>query len=152
MKFLTFSLICVLSLAVFACQRDEGVQAGREDSPEGYQPRPAPVTPTPGEPGATGVTVDNEVKGELIRVSTSNKTIVIRLVNGMEQTVKYDDHTTVTGTNVPAKPKAGETPAEVQSAQLRALKPGAMLVIRYYGDPDNKTASSIYTSDEKMKK
>jgi hypothetical protein len=164
MKFLTFALVCVLALAPFGCQRDEGVQAGREDgTPETYQPREAPVTPAPNtdpfavpgtadNTGITGSTAANEVHGEVVRVDTNAKTVVVRVTNGMEQTVKYDDATAVTNANMDAKSgaaKSGQSASQAQMEKLKAIKPGQTVVIRYSGDANNMMATSINVTNTK---
>jgi hypothetical protein len=86
--FKVFSLICFLSGFIFiACQRDRGVHAGNADT--NYQPAPAP----PSEPRSS----NDEIKGELLRVDTRDKTISVRVENGMVQTFKFDDDTGVIG-------------------------------------------------------
>jgi hypothetical protein len=161
MRLLTFSLICVLSVAAFGCQRDDGVQAGREDD---YQPRPAPVTPAPNTdpfavPGMgdySGAAAANEVRGEVVRVDTNGKSVVIRLTNGMEQTVKYDDTTAVTNANMDdhTAAKPGQTAAQAQMDKLKAIKQGSTVVVRYMGDATNanaKIATSINVINDKAK-
>ena len=90
-KFVFLSFVCVLSaLMLFACERNQGVQAGYEPGNTGtYQPRPAP--PPKGE-----VQI-NEMTGELQRVDMGAKTFSIRVDNGMEQTFKFDNDITVLG-------------------------------------------------------
>jgi hypothetical protein len=96
-KFVILSFMCVLSaLVLFGCERTQGVQAAYEQGNTGtYQPRPAP--PPKGE-----VQRNDEMGGELQRVSMAAKTFSIRVDNGMEQTFKFDNDTTVTG--LPGKP------------------------------------------------
>jgi hypothetical protein len=90
-KFVTLSFVCVLSaLMLFACERNQGVQAGYEPGTSGtYQPRPAP--PPKGE------VQQNEITGELQKVDMGAKTFSIRVDNGMEQTFKFDSDTPVLG-------------------------------------------------------
>ena len=90
-KFVILSFVCVLSaLMLFACERNQGVQAGYEPGTSGtYQPRPAP--PPKGE------VQQNEITGELQRVDMGAKTFSIRVDNGMEQTFRFDNDTAVLG-------------------------------------------------------
>jgi len=90
-KFVILSFVCVLSaLMLFACERSQGVQAGYEQGTSGtYQPRPTP--PPKGE------VQQNEMTGELQKVDMGAKTFSIRVDNGMEQTFKFDNDTTVLG-------------------------------------------------------
>src|SRR5262245_47275007 len=86
-RLLVYSLICFLSgLLTISCER--GVKAGREE-PQEYQPRPAPA-----ENRAAAV---KDVQGELISVDLKNNTIMIRAENGMEQTFRFNDQTSVQG-------------------------------------------------------
>ena len=142
MKILTFSLICVLSLAVFGCERDNGVRAGREDGVTAtYKPRPAP--PAPAAPNtdtglATGTMAEQELKGQVIRVDNNNKTIVVRVENGMEQTLKFDENTTVSGMSM----------VQNQNMQnIRNLKPGSDVAVRWRGSAADKMASSIMVTN-----
>ena len=91
-KFVFLSFVCVLSaLVLFGCERNPGVQAAYEQGNTGtYQPRPAP--PPKGE-----VQRNDEITGELQRVNMPAKTFSIRVDNGMEQTFKFDNDTTVLG-------------------------------------------------------
>jgi len=145
MKFLTFSMICVLSLAGIACNRDEGVRAGGEGD---YQPRSAPHGVTaPGtlpnaaptlDPGmASGTFAGQEMKGEFVRVDAAKKVMVIRVENGMEQTLKYDDKMTVTG---------------MGAAQLKDLKPGSHLTLKWTGNATDKMVTSVNVTHADIKK
>src|SRR5215831_5197920 len=91
MKALTvFSLICLLSgFMLIACQGDRGVHAGNDD--DIYKPAPAPPTKPRNEDSS------DEIKGELLRVDTRDKTIAVRVENGMVQTFKFNDDTSVAG-------------------------------------------------------
>src|SRR5438552_18654361 len=86
-KGIIFSLVCIVSgLLLIACERDRGVFAG--DDSDTYQPRPAPRAK--GE-------AKNPLQGELLRVVMAGKAIAVRAENGMEQTFKFDDNTSVHG-------------------------------------------------------
>lgn len=76
-------LILFGCLMLAGCERDRGVSANND----AYQPRPAPV-PKP---------VRHDVQGELVRVDMRKGLFVVRLENGMEQTFKFDDDTSVFG-------------------------------------------------------
>jgi hypothetical protein len=85
-RLLTYALICFLSgLLLISCER---VRASREEPGE-YQPRPAPAESRPA--------ANADVKGELIRVDMKNNAIMVRAENGMEQTFKFNDQTSVRG-------------------------------------------------------
>src|SRR5215470_994354 len=86
--FTFFFLVCFLSgFILIGCQRDR-VHAGNEE--EAYKPAPAPRN----EPRNTD---SDEIKGELLRVDTRDKTIAVRVENGMVQTFKFNDDTGVAG-------------------------------------------------------
>ena len=87
--FTVFFLTCFLSgFMSIACQ-DRGVHAGNDD--ESYKPAPAPpIKPQNAES-------DDEIKGELLRVDPRGKTIAVRVENGMVQTFKFNDDTSVAG-------------------------------------------------------
>ena len=91
-KSVIFSFVCALcAMAVFACSRQQAVQAGSEQANTGtYQPRPAP--PPKGE-----VQPNQEMSGELQRITMAAKTFSIRVDNGMQQTFKFDENTMVMG-------------------------------------------------------
>ena len=128
MRRLTFvSLICFLSgFFVLGCQREQGVHAGNED--ETYAPRAAPK----GEVDLAS----HRIKGELVRVDTTAKTIAVRLENGMVQTFKFDEYTTVTElANLPIKTTEG----------LRSLvdKEGSEVRVKWKDQNDAKMAMKI---------
>jgi hypothetical protein len=78
-----FSLICVLAgFMLAACQRDQGVHAGNDE----YKPRRAPTREAV-----------PQIKGELTQINLQNRTMVVRVENGMVQTFKFDDDTAVVG-------------------------------------------------------
>src|SRR5215471_8522646 len=82
-RFTGFSLICILAgLLLAACQRDQGVHAGNDE----YKPRRAPTREAP-----------PQIKGELTQINLENRTMVVRVENGMVQTFKFNDDTAVVG-------------------------------------------------------
>lgn len=132
-KLLIFSLICFLSgLMAIACQR--GVEAGREGEPETYQPRPAPkgeVIPTD---------TNQMLKGELIRIDMKNQTMTVRAENGMEQTFKFNDQTTVQGLPM--------TGTQVKS-QFRNLmgQEGSEITVTWKDEAGAKTATTVSVNE-----
>lgn len=115
-RFVIFTFICVVSgFVLFACGRDEGVQAGNES---GYRPRPAPANDVLHE--KTTAEQKHEMTGELMRVDTAGKTVVLRLENGMMQTFKVDDATAVEGLKNQPTAKAGKSGKDKTSA-VRSL-------------------------------
>jgi len=129
-KFSLFALVSILlGLALFACERNQGVRAGNED--DEYKPRPAPQSERDVTGGATtGLT--QEMKGELVRVDTAGKTVVVRLENGMVQTFKYDENTMVTG-------------LDAAKANVRSLagKEGSEVLVKWEERGGSKQATTI---------
>jgi len=85
-RVLVYSLIWFLS-GVLLMSCDRGVRASREEGTATYQPRPAPAEnqPVPAK----------DFKGELISVDTKNNVMMVRAENGMEQTFRFNDQTSV---------------------------------------------------------
>jgi hypothetical protein len=134
-----FSIVFVLSaLMLFACEREQGVQAGSEQGNTGtYQPRPAPpkgeVEPNP------------EISGELLRVDMSAKTFSIRVNNGMEQTFKFDDDTMVMGLESQPQSNAPGKTARTASTSVRNLKgkEGSEVTVQWRDDNGAKMATHV---------
>ena len=145
-KFVILSFVCILSVFMLVgCQRDEGVQAGKEQGNTGtYQPRPAPQAEpwqNKGEPGQ-----NQEISGELQRVDMAGKTISIRVDNGLEQTFKFDDSTMVMGlegqqphANAPSKT------GKATNAAIRNLagKEGSEVMIQWRDENGAKMATQV---------
>ncbi len=117
-----------LLLSVFAitgCQRDRGVSA---DSSE-YQPRPAPTS--------------GEIKGELLHVDPSGKTIGVRLETGVEQTFRIDQDTIVEG--LPSDTKKTNKPAKVENPEVMQLsgKEGSEVKVAWDLEGGSKIAREI---------
>src|SRR5436190_20407120 len=90
---IVISLACfLLVFALVGCQRDRGVQAGNDNV---YQPRAAPT--------------NGELKGELLQVDATGKSIGVRVENGMVQTFQCDNDTAVAG--LPNQPAIAKKPA-----------------------------------------
>jgi len=140
-KFVILSFVCVLSaLMLFACERDQGVQAGSEQGNTGtYQPRPA-APPPKGE-----VQQNPEMNGELQRVDMAAKTFSIRVDNGMEQTFKFNDDTTVMGLEgLPQANAPGKT-SKTGNPSIRNLmgKEGSEVTVRWRDDDGAKMATHV---------
>ena len=131
-KFVIFSFVCALcAMAVFACGRKQTVQAGSEQANTGtYQPRPAP--PPKGE-----VQSNQEMSGELQRITMAAKTFSIRVDNGMEQTFKFDETTMVMGLE--------QQPLKRGTASMRSLigKEGSEVTVQWREVNGSKIATHI---------
>jgi hypothetical protein len=131
-KFVILSFVCVMcGLMLFACERNEGVQAGNDQSNTGtYQPRPAPAPK--GE-----VEQNQEISGELQHVDMAAKTVSIRVDNGMEQTFKFSVDTAVMG----LEGQAGK-PGKASVGNLMG-KEGSEVTVQWRDDNGAKMATHI---------
>jgi hypothetical protein len=156
-KLLIFSLICVLSgFVLIACQRDRGVEAGNEQGrTDTYQPRPAPnkgqVTD---ESNKNLGGSQQEMRGELVRIEMPKKTIVVRTENGLEQTFKWDDSTSIQGLESSSTPNT-RTGKQTQATNnpMRSLmgKEGSEVTINWRDDNGAKMATSINVTEVSSK-
>jgi hypothetical protein len=130
-------LMCILCTAAFAaCQRPQKVEAS-------------------GEATAPKVRVHRDLHGELSKIDPATQTIVIRVDNGMEQTVKLNESTSIL-TPGPApikKSRASMKKAKVKAANATRLKPlfgweGSEVIIPWSEDQGMKLATSITVSKE----
>jgi len=138
-RLLVYSLICFLSgLLMISCER--GVRAGREEGPDTYQPRPAPA-----EERAAAA---KDVKGELISVDMKNNAVMVRAENGMEQTFRFNDQTSVQGVDVQST-----TTSKPRTMAVRNLigKEGSEVTVIWKDEAGAKMATSI-TVDQLVSK
>lgn len=114
---------------MISCER--GVNASREE-PQTYQPRPAPQ-----EERAAAV---KDVKGELISVDPKNNTIMVRAENGMEQTFRFNDQTSVQG----MEPQS-TTKNQPKAMTVRDLmgKEGSEVTVMWKDEAGAKMATSV---------
>jgi ABC-type oligopeptide transport system substrate-binding subunit len=134
-KFAVFFLILILSgLMLAACQRDRGVYAGNES--DTYQPRPAPKPEK--------INPSTDIKGELVRVDTPSNMIVVRLDNGMVQTFKFDEKTTVTGVEIHPQTNPSKA-AKISNNAVRSLigLEASEVTVLWSDDGGTKTATKI---------
>jgi len=135
------AFICMfLGLMLIECQRDRGVSAGNDE----YQPRPAPLDRSnPAEHN-----LNQDVHGELTRVDLAGKTFVVRVENGMEQTFKFDNDTTVLGLSIepqPVQPGKRQKPSATTNDAIRNLvgKEGSEVIVQWRTDDGAKMASRV---------
>jgi len=131
-RLLLYSVICFLSgLLMISCER--GVRASREEGTETYQPRPAPSEERPSV---------KDVKGELISIDTKNNSIMVRAENGMEQTFRFNDRTSVAGAEAQAP---GTNPTQPKTMAVRTLigKEGSEVTVTWKDEAGAKMATSI---------
>ena len=133
---------------LIGCQRDRGVEAGNDN----YQPAPAPtgeIPPsltTPSETGTPSRAANQDVHGELTRVDMAGKTITVRVENGMEQTFKWGDQSTVQGvesqSNLNRDKTERQTAASSQMQNLRG-KEGSEVTVMWRDENGAKTVTSL---------
>src|SRR5437762_472477 len=136
-KVMFLGLICILAGLVFACQRDRGVLASNES--DTYQPRPAPKPKVKAE-------AKNPLQGELLRVDMAGKTISVRVENGMEQTFKFDDNTTVMGLEgQPQTAPPAKITSKASNSAIRNLagKEGSEVTVTWRDDDGARMATAI---------
>ena len=139
-KFSLFALVSILSgFMLVACERSGGVRAGNDS--EEYKPRPAPQADT-NVAGTTTTGLMQEMKGELVRVDTASKTVVVRLENGMVQTFKFDDNTMVSGLDT----------AKSSGVRTLAGKEGSEVLVKWEERGGSKQATSIEVTQVSMSK
>jgi len=135
-KFIFFSAVFFSSFLFVACQRDRGVYAGNDS--DTYQPRPAPAR-------NNTATTDHEMKGELGHVDMARKTIAVRLENGIAQTFKFDDTTSIAGLQDQTGTKASK-PGTTNKQSMRSLagKEGSEVTVQWTDDSSgNKMATNV---------
>ena len=138
-------LAAALSTFVLACKNEQRVQAGGEENQPGQaqtsQPLPGPTT------GTTSATAQ-DIQGELRSVNTSNMTFIVRTDNGMEQTFRYDDDTSVSGIPSVATTPSTDREKSSQATQVGSLigKEGSEVTVHWTQDGADKVATSIDVS------
>jgi len=141
-KVVVFSLISILpAFTLMGCQRDRGVDAGYEKGQTGtYQPRPAAATK-----GEARQKANPDVKGELHRVDLAGKTMAVRVANGMEQTFKFDDKTTVTGLEGQPQANAPAQAGKASNSAIRSLagKEGSEVTVMWREDKGARMATRV---------
>jgi hypothetical protein len=136
-KYLTIALaILFASLALTACERKHNAEAASEVDPHAYQPRPAP------DPG---LRPGDLIRGEISKVDIGNKMMVVRLENGMDQTLKLADDTQVVVTAV--DPNGVRIDLKELSTQYRSD-----VVIQWKDVDGSKVATSIDVTSQPQKR
>ena len=133
--FLSFCLVSGFML--MSCQRDNSVHAGNDKDP--YLPRPAVKRNL--------ANIANEaVVGELVRVDSQKKTFVVRVDNGMEQTFRFDESTTVAGLeNVQTPTPIRQKPGSIDNPGIQSLtgKEGSEVTVEWRAAGDAKMATQV---------
>jgi len=135
---------CLGLTMLVSCERSQRVQAGSEGiTGVDFQPRTAP------EPGVAlnRDPADGPIKGQVMSVDVAGQGMLIRVENGMEQTVKWNNGTT-TVQGVPSDSKsATTTPTTAASMKALAARPGSEVVIAWIDDNGQKMATVIKVTD-----
>jgi len=144
-------LVLLLSATILAsCERKQTVQAGSEGSTATgeYQPRSAP------EAGVDVTKTPAEIKGTLRNVDLTNRTMTLRVDNGMDQTFNWDDQTTVLGMSSAVSDSTAMTAAKSRKASdaMKAMtqlsrRAGSDVSVKWKEDNDMKTATSVNVTD-----
>jgi hypothetical protein len=136
-KYLTIALaILFASLALTACERKHKAEAASEEDPHAYQPLPAPDA---------GLKPGDLIRGEISKVDIGNKMMVVRLENGMDQTLKLADDTQVVVTAV--DPNGVRIDLKQLSTQYRSD-----VVIQWKDVDGSKVATSIDVTSQPQKR
>jgi len=139
-----FSLCLVSGFMALDCHRRSGVQAGseagavrnRDRSPAGNH-----------DPGGAGGGANRAIACELMRVDMAGKTFSTRVNNGMVQTFKFDDRTSVEGLaagKIP-QPAGAAKPSTPSTPPMYALlgKEGSELSVQWRDDAGAKSATRV---------
>jgi len=122
MKKFTYFLVGTMGgFLFFACQGGVHAGGGEDD----YQPRPAPVQK-----------VSHERQGKLHRLDLKEKTVAVRVENGMIETFDFDKNTRVSG-------------LEDNNTGMRNLqgKEGSEVTVKYDDNNGAKLASKIEVTE-----
>ena len=139
----TAGVVILATWILTGCEKKKTVQAGSEGVTSGqYQPRAAP------EPGSDVTRTPAEIKGELRSINLNDKTMIVRVDNGMDQTFKWDENTTVVG--MPSsgeadkmKSKSRKTTETVTNMTQLARRTGSDVSVQWRDDNDMKMATMI---------
>jgi hypothetical protein len=131
------TVVCIVSSClVIGCQR-----AREYPGSEQYKPRPAPLD----RDNAPERPLSMDVQGELTKVDLANKTFVIRVENGMEQTFKFDNETLVLGLATEPQPAGRQKPSATTNTAIRNLigKEGSEVMVEWRTEGETKMANRI---------
>ena len=134
--YLTVAMVIVFgSMALTSCERKNKVAAAGEDS-DTYQPL---LAQDPGlKPG-------DLIQGEIRKVDIGNMMMVVRLENGMDQTLKLAKNTQVVVTDV----EPNGVPLNLKKL---ATQNGSDVVIRWREEGGSKVAASIDVTNQLQKR
>jgi hypothetical protein len=123
------TVILTTFLITASCQSPQRVQAAREDS--------------------AGVNQygQGRISGDLYSIDSAEKTIVIRVENGMAQTFRWDDDTLIDGDLPPADPKSNKDLFDTPSVLKRlSRRPGSELEVEWRDVNGEKLATAVHVT------
>ncbi len=125
----------IAGMMLSACQRDDSVHAGNDE----YKPRPA----------VKKMVENQEVSGELARIDPKKKMLVVRVDNGMEQTFKFDEQTSVAGLDNSAQSSTRQKTGNMINPEIRNLmgKEGSEVTVEWRADGDAKIATHVEVTE-----
>jgi uncharacterized lipoprotein YajG len=125
----------IAGLILSGCQRDDSVHAGNDE----YKPRPA----------VKKMVENQEVSGELATIDPKKKMLVVRVDNGMEQTFKFDERTSVAGLDNSVQSSTLQKPGNMINPGIRNLigKEGSELTVEWRADGDAKIATHVEVTE-----
>jgi hypothetical protein len=133
-NFTLFGFISITAVMLTACERS-GVYASSDA--DIYQPRRVQVNKFYNK-------YRDEMKGELIRVDLTAKTIAVQIENGLVQTFKFDENTTVAGLeNQPQTEQVKLSKVRNPSVQNLAGKEGSEVTVHWKDQSEAKIATHI---------
>lgn len=128
--FARLTVIFGLSLTLVGCQSSPRVQAAREDAALANRYGQGPIS------------------GDLHSVDLADKTIVIRVENGMAQTFRWDEDTVIDGDLPPMEPKSSKGLFETGAVMKRlSRRPGSELNVEWRNVKDEKLATAVHVTN-----
>ena len=122
-------MIAGVCLCFAACQSSPSVHAAKEEA----------TVPTRYGRGP--------IEGDLYSIDSTEKTIVIRVENGMAQTFLWDDSTVLDGDLPPDNPKKTNPSFDTRSLMMRLTRrPGSELHVEWRDSNGEKFATAIHVA------
>jgi len=140
-----FSLCLVSGFMALDCHRRSGVHAGSGTGAVSNRERSPADTH---DPGGAGGGANRAIACELMRVDMAGKTFSTRVHNGMVQTFKFDDRTSVEGL-APGKIPEPASAAKPSTHPMYALlgKEGSELSVQWRDDGGAKSATHVNVTE-----
>jgi hypothetical protein len=118
-----------VSLIIASCQSPQHVQAAKEETASANRYGQGPIV------------------GDLYSVDSTEKTIVIRVENGMAQTFRWDNDTLVDGDLPSTEPKSTKDPYDTPTVLKRLSRhSGSELEVEWRAVNDEKLATAVHVT------